>query len=365
METWKKAGNIIGIVFAWILSIVLVFMLIVAPVVLSALSLLNTDTILDVLTGTLTQSIAPQNDETAADYSVTKLSETSDNVSAEAVGKDVIGEFFGQDVSPEVLEQILSSNAVKELLDAYTSDVVNAFSGSGKDAKFNAELIQRIVDENIDEIVRIAQEMAPEGTQINVEELKSQITGVVSEQAEEIVQSLPKPEEFKNQIMQQYPEVEMAFQILANVGAIKAIIVAAIVVTCGLIFLCRLPGFRGFRWLATDLFVGSGFGILISAAFGIVRTAVIAMIPSQEMLGGLAESLLSKMSAGLWIRTGVMLLCAVALLVAYIFVKKALAKKTAAAEEAVAEVVEEGSEEPEQLCESAEAEETAETVEAE
>lgn len=364
METWKKTGNIIGIVFAWILSIVLVFMLIVAPVVLSALSLLNTDAILDVLTGTLTQSIAPQNDETAADYSVTKLSETSDNVTADAAG-NVLSQFLGQDVSPEVLEQILSSNAVKELLDAYTSDVVNAFSGSGKDAKFNAELIQRIVDENIDEIVQIAQEIAPEGTQINVEELKSQITGVVSEQAEEIVQALPKPEDIKEQLVQQTPEIEIAFQILASVGTIKVIIVAVIVVISGLIFLCRLPGFRGFRWLATDLFVGSGFGILISAAFGIVRTAVIAMIPSQEMLGGLAESLLSKMSAGLWIRTGVMLLCAVALLVAYIFVKKALAKKTAAAEEAVAEVVEEVSEEPEQLCESAEAEETAETVEAE
>lgn len=364
METWKKAGNIIGIVFAWILSIVLVFMLIVAPVVLSALSLLNTDTILDVLTGTLTQSIAPPNDETAADYSVTTLSETSDNVTADAAG-NVLSQFLGQDVSPEVLEQILSSNAVKELLDAYTSDVVNAFSGSGKDAKFNAELIQRIVDENIDEIVQIAQEIAPEGTQINVEELKSQITGVVSEQAEEIVQALPKPEDIKEQLVQQTPEIEIAFQILASVGTIKVIIVAVIVVISGLIFLCRLPGFRGFRWLATDLFVGSGFGILISAAFGIVRTAVIAMIPSQEMLGGLAESLLSKMSAGLWIRTGVMLLCAVALLVAYIFVKKALAKKTAAAEEAVAEVVEEVEEEPEQLCESAEAEETAETVEAE
>lgn len=364
METWKKTGNIIGIVFAWILSIVLVFMLIVAPVVLSALSLLNTDAILDVLTGTLTQSIAPQNDETAADYSVTTLSETSDNVTADAAG-NVLSQFLGQDVSPEVLEQILSSNAVKELLDAYTSDVVNAFSGSGKDAKFNAELIQRIVDENIDEIVQIAQEIAPEGTQINVEELKSQITGVVSEQAEEIVQALPKPEDIKEQLVQQTPEIEIAFQILASVGTIKVIIVAVIVVISGLIFLCRLPGFRGFRWLATDLFVGSGFGILISAAFGIVRTAVITMIPSQEMLGGLAESLLSKMSAGLWIRTGVMLLCAVALLVAYIFVKKALAKKTAAAEEAVAEVVEEVSEEPEQLCESAEAEETAETVEAE
>lgn len=367
METWKKTGNIIGIVFAWVFSIILVFMLIVAPVALSALSLLNTDTILDALTGTLTQSIAPKDDETAADYSVTKLSETSDNASADAaedIGKDVLSQFLGQDVSQEVLEQILSSNAAKELIDAYTSDVANAFSGSGKDAKFNAELVKKIVNENIDEIVQIAQEIAPEGTQIDVEELKSQITGVVEEKAEEIVKALPKPEEIKDQLMQQTPEIETAFQILANVGTIKAIIVAVIVVISGLIFLCRLPGFRGFRWLATDLFIGSGFGLLTCAGLSVARSAVVAMIPSQEMVGDLVGSFLSKFATGLWIRTGVMVASAVVLLVAYILIKKYLAQKAAAKElpaaEETSEIAAEDTETAEEVIAVA-----AETVEAE
>lgn len=332
MRTFEKVSNVLCIILAWILSIVLVLTLMVVPMTLSALSLLNTNTITKIVTDTLTQSLIPADeDDTAADYSLSKLSNTSQTSNADTASS-ALGSILGDQVSPEIMEKLLTSKAAQEFINTYIGDVTNAFTGSGENAQLDAQKVKSIVSDNMDEIVEIVRQINPNLTDSDVAQLKDAITKAVDEQAEDLVQMLPQPEEIKQELMESSPELKTAFDILAKKDTIKLAVIGAVVLLSGLIFVCRLWGFRGFRWLAVDLFVGGGFNGLVCVGLFLGASVVKQMIADQPMIDGLIGSLLSSFTVGMVIRTVVMLTAAVGLLLAYIFIKKARAAKQAAPE---------------------------------
>ena len=73
----NKTWNVLGIIGAWILSIALVLMLIVTPIVFSALSLMNADTITKAVSGALMVVGNAASQPSAETYEVTRLSEVS------------------------------------------------------------------------------------------------------------------------------------------------------------------------------------------------------------------------------------------------------------------------------------------------
>lgn len=327
MNTFEKIGNVLCIILSWLLSIVLVVMLILSPVMLSALSLLNANTITKVVTDTLTQSLLPEAQKDAAgDYSLTKLSNTSQP--ANAVG-DALKGILGDNATPELVEQILSSKMAKEFIKTYTGDLTNVLTGSDKAPQLDAEKVKAIVKDNIDEIVAIAKEIKPDLSADDIEKLKSEITKAVDEKAEELVLALPKPEELKNSLMESSPELRTAFDILAAKNTIKLAVIGVIVLLSVLIFACRLWGFRGFRWLAVDLFVGGGFNMLICLGLLVGRSVIGQLTADEPIDAALAGSLLSAFTTGMLIRTVVMLVAGGGLLTAYIFIKKVRNMKTA------------------------------------
>ncbi len=319
MRTFEK----VGMILAWILSIVLVLTLTVAPMMLSALSLLNANIITKAVTDTLTQSLSlASQDDTAADYSVTKLSNTSEAPDTNGAS-GVLEGILGDQVSPEILDELLSSKAAQEFIKAYTGDVVNAFTGSGKAPRLDAEKVKSIVKNNMDEIVDIVRELNPDLSDSDIAQLKDSITKAVDEQAQQLVQALPEPEEIKQGLMESSPELRTAFDILAAKNAIKLAVIGVIVLLSGLIFVCRLWGLRGFRWLAVDLFVGGGMNGLISVGLLLGSSAVKQMIAGEPTIGGLVSSLLSSFTTGMLVRTAVMLIAGGAMLTVYILIKKA------------------------------------------
>ena len=325
----KKTLDILGIVAAWLLSIVLVVMLIVTPIVFSALSLLNGQTVTKVLTEALT---AGQTEQPSAEHvEVVTLSNTSQ--STEAVGKDLLTGILGDAVSQEQINSVLSSNAAKALIKAYTDDLTGAFTGSTQEKKFNAETVKGIVNDNIDEIVDVAQTVIPECADMDKDVLKSGILEAVDEAAEELVQALPKPEEIKQQLTENNPALETAMEILAKKNTIKLVAIGAIVVLSVLIFACRIPGLRGFRWLAVILFVGGGIGAFVSVGLLVSRSALsqIAQEAGQQV-ADMVGSLLGAFTTGVLTRTAVMLVAGGALLTVYILIKKKKAKKCLAEE---------------------------------
>lgn len=344
MNIAKKVFNVFGIILAWVLSIALVIMLVVTPIVFSALSLISADTI----TKALTQSFDPSAEvqKPAEEVTLVQLSSTTEE-STPAGGTDAsqfgdLSGIFGDQISQETLDKILSSNAAKELIEAYTDDLADAFTGNGGEAKFNSEKIKSIVNDNIDEIVDVLQEAVPELADMDKGELKSQILKAVDEGAEEIVNALPKPEDIKQEMMESNPALETALQILAQKDMIMLAIIGVIVVISALIFVCRIPGLRGFRWLAVNLFVGGGFNAFTSVGLLVSKSAVSQIAEEAgPQIAGIIGSLLGDFTTGMFIRTAVMLVSGGALLTVYILIKKAKAKKLTAAEQAEALVVEE------------------------
>lgn len=332
MEKKNTAGNAIGIVFAWLLSIILVVVLLVTPMLLSAISLLNANTITKAVTDTLVESLTPEKEKASVpSYSVNKLSETAGE---EKNAKNALGgaleEVFGEDVSPELLEKILSSKAAKELIGTYVEDVTNAFTGSDKAPKLDAEKLKAIVKDNIDDVVAIVKEIDPNVSEHDLTELKDALTKVIDEKAGELVDALPKPTEIRQAVMEDIPEMEVVFNLLAKKNVIILALIALPVVLCGLIFLCRMSGFRGLRWIAVDLFVGGGLNAFICGGLLVASSVLLETVADQAVIGALVSSLLSSFTTGMLVSTAVILVVGGASLATYIVIRKLSAKKAEA-----------------------------------
>lgn len=327
----KKAWNILGIIFAWMLSILLIVMLIAAPLLLSALSLMKAETVTSVITDVLTAGSGQQEPQAGAEAELVRLSDVS-QAQAPVDAEDILAGMFGDNINTEQLDAILSSKVVKEFIETYTEDLTAAFVGGAEGAQFDAEKVKAIVNDNMDEIVDILQEVVPECANMDKAELIANIQKALDESAEALVQALPKPGEIRDEIAKNSPELELVFQIIAKKNALRLAIIGAIVLVSALIFLCRLCGFRGFRWLAVDLFVGAGFSGVFCAALLVAVPMLKESIADNAIVAGLVGSLLSAFTTGMIVRTVVMLVSGGGLLTGYIFLKKYLAKKAQAEE---------------------------------
>ena len=315
MNAFKKICNVFGIILAWILSFALVLMLTVTPMSLSALSMLETDTVTTVIKQALGQMMT---EDTASDYHVDRLTETTGT----AESGNVLEDLLDDKVSPEMLEAILSSNAAKEFLEVYTEDFSNAIADSNAEPLLTEEKLKEIAGANIDEIVDLVRQLDPSMTDKDTQKLKDAILAGVEENAESFLNALPKPGQVVQEMTESVPELDMIFKVIAMRKTIKMVLVGVVAALCVLIFLLRLPGFRGFRWLATDLFVGFGFNGILCISLLATAAAVDTIFAQQQELIGLASALLGTFTKGMLIRTGVMLGAAILLLVLYIIIKR-------------------------------------------
>ena len=296
MSTGKKVLNVFGIIFAWILSIILVVNLIVAPIIMSTLSLLTpkklTDLALD--TGAITEFI-----------------------------KGSINNPNGEEV-----EELLSTNFAKQTLELYLSDAVSAFGGNKGEGKLTAEVLQNLANENMDELIIFAREYGAYGKEYSDEEVKQDVENRMLSKAEEMLKIFPDPQEIIERESRRNTDTYVIMSIIGSTTKIKISVIVSLIIVAALIFVCRLGGFKGVRWLSVDLFVASGVLALVCAGLGFGLGAIEQLIPMEAARA--FEGLLTTFKTGVFVRSAVVLVAAVALIVAYVFIKKALAKKAAA-----------------------------------
>ena len=337
----KKVGNICGIILAWLLSIVLVVMLTVTPMALSALSLLNANVITDVVID-IFMDMVDREKKADADYQLANLTQTSQITDKlpediqEEIPEEVpqtsggiaglLEEYLHMSVTAQQVELVMNSNVVREILTIYTGDLADVLTGKEKASTLDTERIKTIVNDNMDEIVQIVKELKPGVTEKDLEELKTAITKVVDERVGEFVQLIPKPEQIKEMIIEQVPEIGMALQILEKKNVITWALVGVITLLCVLIFLCRLSGFRGFRWLAVDMFVGGGINVLLGLVL-LIGTPMAVKMVSDSALNAVISNVLHAFDLALLARAGIILVAGGVLLTAYICIRKAKNKK--------------------------------------
>lgn len=337
----NKAWDVFGSIIAWILSVALVILLIVTPILFSALSLMDTKTITKVVSELFTTEQTPSQPKEEPRLeggirAVTLSGVTKTSDSAENVAKGVLSDLFGESLTPEQINQILSSDAAKKLIDAYTEDLTDALTGNDGQMNFTEDKIKAVVDEHIDDIVDVVRKVDPKFADMTDEEIKAEILDIVDENAGKIVEMLPDPAELKDKLTGNAPALETLIKLLAMKSKIKLLVIGAIVLLSVLIFLCRLPRISGMCWVSVDLLTAGGINGCITACL-LLSASAISQVSAQfgAQAAGVAGSVLGVLTNGMLIRTVAMLLCGGALLAAYIVLKKLQNKKRAAAYEEI------------------------------
>ncbi len=303
MSSGKKALNVLGIIFAIILSFVLVISLIVSPIVLSSLSLLNPKNLSKVVTDIDISSIVTEGSETA-----------------EQAG----------------MEAILTTNAAREFFELYATDITNTLSGKTTESKLTAEALKKIVEDNIDELTAVMMEIEGAPSDMSEQEIAEELKKAIDLQAGELINSLPKPQELVQEHVEENPEIQIAFDIIGRATRIKISIIVTLILLSALIFVCRLPGFKGIKWLSIDLFIASGIAILVCLAFVVGANAIEQLAQGEALLGSVIGRLSVSLTTGLIVRTAAILVFAIVLMIEYVVIKKAKAKKALAAQSVAA-----------------------------
>lgn len=335
-----KALNIVGVVVAWVLSIALVVMLVAAPLLLSALSVLDTENIVDAVgkgllndretaaasqqKGNLILKVSAAAQENALVDDVLKMLNLND---LEAI--------TGQKIDGKVVESVLASNAMTDIFGAYANDIANALTGEAGAKQFTAEKLVELVQENMDEIVDAVKASGVTLSQSQEEEIRNKIGSAVQENADKIVEIFPDPEKITENLTGDSKIAEFSAMFFLKKNVIKGALVGVIVVLSLLIFFLRIPGFRGLRWLASNLFSAGGTNVVLCLSLVVGSSAIKGF---SEKIGGTALDgvigrLLSQLTTGVVIRTAIMLVAAVVLLVAYHLLKNKQFAKPAPAEE--------------------------------
>lgn len=323
----NKTLNVFGAIFASFLSIALVVLLIATPLVFSGLSLLDAKTITKVVTDTFTaQPVSQPSADSTQIVTLSNVVQTDNAV--EDVGKDVLTDIFGDSISQEQMGAILSSKAAQELIETYAEDLTGALTGSKQEAQLDAEKLKSIINDNIDDLVQVLQENVPECANMDAAKLKGDILKAVDEQAEELVQKLPDAEKVKEMATESVPALGVALEILAKKDTIKMLVVGAIVLLSALIFACRIPDWKGFRWLALDMFIGGGISLLTGSCLLASKSAMgeVAELAGAQLAGAVG-SLLGSFAGGVLIRALVILAFGGVMLGARILINKLKAKK--------------------------------------
>ena len=305
MSTGMKVLNVLGIIVSIFVSIVLVLTLTVSPMVLSALSLLQPQTLAD----TVTQM----------DFS---------EVVTDMVGD--IGEGL-EEKDAQMLETLLTSDATKEILETYTQGVADVLAGKETVEGLTAEKLQQIVDGNMDQIAEALQQLGGEFADMTTEEISEGVQQIVDENAEEILEVLPKPEELKESLVAETPEIEQGLALFAAADTIKLGFVGLIAVLCIIVFVCRLFDWRGFKWLAVDLLIAGVFSGGICAAMSNTTDLLGELAESSALLKSLLGAVMGNLNSGMIIRTVIMVVVAVVFMAAYLVICKFRKKQAAAA----------------------------------
>ena len=330
-----KALNVFGIIIAWLLSIVLVVMLIAAPLSLSALSVLDTKNVVEVVSKGLTEGQESAAANRQKTYAIQNLSASSGGEKSlaeavlDALDLEEIEEIAGEKIDEEVIASVLASDALTEVFEAYAGDIADALTGESGKKQFTAKNLKEIVHDNLDEIIEAVEDSGIKLSKSQKKEIKSKIDDVVKRDAAKIVDLLPDPEEIAETIVEDDVVGEAAAAFFAAKNTLKVTIVGSIIVLSLLIFFLRYPGFRGLRWLASDLFTAGGINVVICLGLGIGTSAVKELVEEMDssILDGIVSKFLAQLTTGVIVRTVIMLVAAALLLVAYYLLKIFVRKK--------------------------------------
>ncbi len=276
MKKQNKAVGVITAILASLLSIVFVLVTFVTAVFGSVTSIARPANLANVMQTT--------------DYAQI-LGQVSEG------GTLVIGDI---EVPAEVITKVMENKGVKEILSTYTESVSALLTGKELPEGLTADKLRALADAHLDDLIDIVGEHIDLGAP--KEEIRNEILTMIHENAEEMVASLPTPQQIVEQM--DIPTETLSTVQLMFGPTVITVLIAVCVVLALLILVCRLRRFGWMLWLGIN-------SIIVAVLVAVVGAGSdIALSMFQEELGqaaGIATSAVGVVANQLWLATGILL----------------------------------------------------------
>lgn len=277
MNAMKVIMNVLGVLLAIPVALILVVWLVAAPVLMSAASWVQPDTIKQIIR----------------------------DIDYDAILEDV-------DTETPQLEEFMQTEAVAELVEMYVEDLLAQLEGKPAGTLFNEQSVRERLEAHWDELLPIFREFLrteADGTvdpdTIPDEELKEKIREAFDETIPDLIEDMGTVEELGINV----PEVQLAVQLLRSYRLTMAVVLVAVLLSV-LLFLFRVYRLRGFIWLAVVYFITAGLTLIMSQGMNLAVT----MMPAEVAV--LGEQLLAVTAGKLLMGAGIYAVVAVASVVA-------------------------------------------------
>ena len=215
--------NTLTIILAVLLSITFVFTAISAVISAAVVSLVDKDTIASYVE--------------MIDYK--EILESDDDIS------DALEKYK---VKEDAVEEIIKSDAVAEVIDIYAKQFTDFIEGNEPE-EFTADDLKDIVEDNMDELVEIANKHMT--NKLDEAEIERRILKAIDENAEEIVEVMPSVD----MIIEESDSTAIDIIKVVFNPAIPVILTTCSVILLVLVFVCRIRNAQGFIWTAIDCFL--------------------------------------------------------------------------------------------------------------
>lgn len=248
MKAFKFILNFFGILLAIILSIITLGTLIITPIISSASSFLQTDT--------LHKMISDIN-----------LSDMFESYITEAAPDS------WDDLDVEFIDEFMSSELVKDIIDLYLNNLLGIVEQDRIDS-INQEHIDMLLNKHMPEMISIIRPRIPAELPVTDAEITQYATSALTPILVELVALLPTLEDLE------LDSTTISILHMLHNGTLLRYTIYAVLILSLLIVLCRFPRFKGFGWLSVAYLLAT----LILFLLGQNAQNIISALLSEEFL---------------------------------------------------------------------------------
>lgn len=312
MKERNSALNVIGIIFAVVLSLILIPTLILTPV-LRGLSALAAPEFL--------QGVA------------TEVVEEIDFGALYANDPEMTQSLVDSGLSPEAARALMDSQFVQEALQLAGRDLAQVLQGTFTTSALTDEELLRLAREHRDELIGILRLLEPEAAALSDEEMGAVVDTMVSEQMVGMAAEM-------NEVMftlqdTMYGEGSIVPVLMSS--TLIWVMAGITFVLAGLVYLCRLRNQEGLLWLGIDSALAAlpVLGIAVS-----LKGAQISQLLAQEAVPpSVFDPFLRRFGNATLVGGVVLLALAVVLIALFVWLRDRRTKKQTAQELAGPEIL--------------------------
>lgn len=225
MKIFIKILNVLGAIFASLLLPVLIALLVATPIVSGVCSFTNVSTLTDMI-----KSI-----------DLTEIAASSPDFS------EMLKE---AGVKPERIDEFLGADVVLEFTEIYLEDISATLSGERETSAITSETLLSLYDKHADEIVELLKEYSDEPIDIPDSEIKTELRSVIEQDADKLLESLPKASDITEAIAADGVDIDMisdAFTFIRD--TLVPLLICVVAFLSLLVFGLRAYHLEGTIWL--------------------------------------------------------------------------------------------------------------------